>query len=110
MTKFAEEDARAHNVTQRCQLSCYFVPTATRRSFGMITPSLRSNRRMTVSISFHTAARLDQGAQISLRPGLCPWEQAEYIYAGCSPSRNSACETGAGHTFGCKVSVTWPPA
>ena len=45
MTKFAEEDARAHHVAQRCQLSCYFVPNATRRSVGTITPSLRSNRR-----------------------------------------------------------------
>jgi hypothetical protein len=39
------------------KLSCYFVPTATRRSVGTITPSLRSNCRMTVSISFHTASR-----------------------------------------------------
>ena len=37
---------------------CYFVPTATRRSVGTITvPSLCSNRRITVSISFHTASR-----------------------------------------------------
>src|SRR5262249_8830393 len=44
--------------SDRMHRKCYFVPTATRRSVGTITvPSLCSNRRITVSISFHTASR-----------------------------------------------------
>jgi hypothetical protein len=49
----------AYAIVGECTtVKCYFVPTATRRSVGMITvPSLCSNRRITVSISFHTASR-----------------------------------------------------
>ena len=50
----------------------------------------------------------DQGARISLRPGLCPLEQAGYIYAGCSPSPKFCLRDGGGPYIGCKVSVATP--
>ena len=57
MTEFVPSSHSETGPTD-ARLSCYFVPTATRRSVGMITSSLRSNCRMTVSISLHNASRL----------------------------------------------------